>query len=199
MAAQRRKKTTRRRGASRPGSRYTLAFAWFLSGLLSGLGISAFAFFKGYLPDRPDKTPVVKTDQPTAVSDPALIDDSANAAGDIVKSRFDFFTVLPEMEVIVPDQELSNSARQASALSPDDGADVYILQAGSFRNAADAEQRKARLALLGTQASIQVVTVNDATWHRVRIGPVQGARRTDEMRRMLQDNGIETLVMKGSS
>ena len=47
-------------------------------------------------------------------------------------------------------------------------------------------------------ANIQVVTVNGETWHRVRIGPIEGARRRDEMRRMLQDNGIETLVLKGS-
>jgi cell division protein FtsN len=74
----------------------------------------------------------------------------------------------------------------------------YILQVGSFKNASDAEQMKARLALLGSVAAIQVVTVNDATWHRVRIGPVEGARRANELRRMLQDNNIPSLVMKGS-
>ena len=57
---------------------------------------------------------------------------------------------------------------------------------------------KARLALLGSVATVQVVTVDSATWHRVRIGPVQGARRADEIRRMLQDNNIQTLVMKSN-
>ena len=109
-----------------------------------------------------------------------------------------FFTVLPEMEVIVPEQELRNDAQPLNARPADIGSGTYILQVGSFRNRTDAEQMKARLALLGSVANIQVVTVNDATWHRVRIGPVDGARRTDSVRRMLQDNGIETLVMKGS-
>jgi len=67
---------------------------------------------------------------------------------------------------------------------------------GSFRNAAEAEQMKARLALLGSVATIQTVTVNSQTWHRVRIGPFQGAREADEKRRMLSDNQIDTLVMK---
>ena len=62
----------------------------------------------------------------------------------------------------------------------------------------DLEQLKAQLALLGTQANVQVVTVNDVTWHRVRIGPVQGARQADQLRRQLLDNGIETLVMRAN-
>ena len=198
MAAPRRKKTTRRRGASRSGSRGAPAFAWFLTGLLIGLGISAFLFFNGYLPDRARTTPAATSSQ-SAVTEPQLIEDSGDIAGPESESRFDFFTVLPEMEVIVPDQELSVSALPDNRLPADDAAGAYILQVGSFRNAADADQMKARLALLGAQASIQVVTVNDATWHRVRIGPVEGARRADEIRRMLQDHDIETLVMKGSS
>ncbi len=57
---------------------------------------------------------------------------------------------------------------------------------------------KAQLALLGSIATVQKVTVNGETWHRVRIGPFQGAREADEMRRMLSDNQIETLVMKAN-
>jgi cell division protein FtsN len=52
------------------------------------------------------------------------------------------------------------------------------------------------LALLGSIASIQTVTVNGQTWHRVRIGPFEGARQADEKRQMLSDNQIDTLVMK---
>ena len=67
---------------------------------------------------------------------------------------------------------------------------------GSFRENSDEEQLKARLALLGVTAQIQSVTVNDATWHRVRVGPVNGLRAADEMRTRLSANGIESLVMK---
>ncbi len=79
-----------------------------------------------------------------------------------------------------------------------DKQDQYILQAGSFRNAKDAEQMKAQLAMLGSMARVQKVTVNGKTWHRVRLGPFQGARKADEIRRMLSDNRIDTLVMKAN-
>jgi len=55
---------------------------------------------------------------------------------------------------------------------------------------------KAQLALLGSIATVQTVTVNNQSWHRVRIGPFKGARKADEMRRMLSDNQIDTLIMK---
>ena len=63
---------------------------------------------------------------------------------------------------------------------------------------ADADQMKARLALLGAVADIQSVTVNDETWHRVRVGPLTGARAADQLRRQLQNNGIDVLVLKAN-
>ena len=60
----------------------------------------------------------------------------------------------------------------------------------------DAEQMKAQLALLGIVARVQTVTVNDATWHRVRAGPVASAREADDMRTRLAENGIDSLVLK---
>ncbi len=196
MATPRTRKTGRRRGASRGRNRAAPAYLWFIAGLLIGLGLSLFLFIKGYLPDRPRQQPLANTTRPLAGEE--LVKDSTGIAGERGKRRFDFFTVLPEMEVIVPDQVLSNAAQPLNARPADNGGDTYILQLGSFRNRTDAEQLKARLALLGTVANIQVVTVNGATWNRVRIGPVEGARRTDAVRRMLQDNGIETLVLKGN-
>ena len=196
MATARPRKTSRRRGASRGGNRAAVATVWFFAGLLIGLGLSLFLFIKGYLPDRPRQQPVANT-TPLA-TDEEREQDSISIAGERDKRRYDFFTVLPEMEVIVPEQVLRNDAQPLNARPGDNTSGTYILQAGSFRNRSDAEQMKARLALLGTVANIQVVTVNGTIWHRVRIGPVEGARRTDGVRMMLQDNGIETLVLKGS-
>ena len=100
------------------------------------------------------------------------------------------------MEVVVPEQELSKkSLPQETPTEPADSGS-YLLQVGSFRENSDAEQMKARLALLGIMSRIQTVKVNEATWHRVRVGPVSGARQADEMRSQLSDNGIESLVMK---
>ena len=102
------------------------------------------------------------------------------------------------MEVVVPEQELRRQVEPPADSAPDGTLDSYILQAGSFRNARDAEQLKATLALLGSIATVHTVTVNGETWHRVRIGPYEGARKADEMRRMLSDNDIDTLVLKAN-
>ena len=56
--------------------------------------------------------------------------------------------------------------------------------------------RKAQLALLGSVATVHTVTVDNQTWHRVRIGPFKGARKADEMRRMLSDNQFNPLIIK---
>ena len=68
---------------------------------------------------------------------------------------------------------------------------------GSFRKLADADRLKARLALLGHRATIQVVSIDGAeTWHRVRVGPFRGRRAASKARRQLTDNELESLVLK---
>lgn len=199
MAA-RRRSSTRRGGANKRGSGGIPAWFWLLGGILIGLGTALILMFKGYLPELKQNLPSI--DEPSAkTSEPALVEDSKSPSVEPKKPRYDFFTVLPEMEVVVPEQELSRKADSPAPpndTTPADAQDSYILQVGSFRNSADAEQMKARLALLGTVAMVQTVTVDKQTWHRVRIGPFAGARKADEMRRMLSDNQIDTLVMKAN-
>jgi len=193
-----RKKAGRRRGAHRKGSTGIPAWLWLLGGILIGLGTAIALMFKGYLPEIKQHTPAVGS-KSSAISEAALLDDNAEA-GKPKKPRYDFFTVLPEMEVVVPEQELKRKAKPladtTTGSTDTDDQDSYILQVGSFRSAPDAEQMKARLALMGSIATVQKVTVNGQTWHRVRIGPFKGARKADEIRRMLADNQFDTLVMK---
>jgi cell division protein FtsN len=189
------------RGASR-GRQGTPAWMWLLTGILIGLGLAWYLFAKGYIPQpRGETAEAVETTPGQATG----AEEVAPGDKDSERRQYDFFTVLPEMEVVVPEQELSARAEPeaeaaASAVeSAGDGAASgpnYLLQVGSFRSASDADQLKARLALLGVVAQVQTVTVNDATWHRVRVGPLSGARQADEMRGRLADNGIDSLVMK---
>ena len=171
------------------------AWLWLLGGVLIGLGLALALMFKGYLPELKQRSPVVDDDSPGS-NGSALVEDHDTSVDKPKKPRYDFFTVLPEMEVVVPKQELSRKAEPATDSVPGGIQDSYILQAGSFKSAEDAEGLKATLALLGSIATVQTVTVNGEAWHRVRIGPYEGARRADEMRRMLSDNDIDTLVMK---
>lgn len=195
--ATRRKKVSTRRGTRKNSSGGVPAWFWLLGGILIGLGIAIVLMFKGYLPELKQHM-LSEEAEPAGASEPALVEDKSRQSPKPKKPRYDFFTVLPEMEVVVPETELSRKAEPAPDTVPGNAQDNYILQVGSFKSAADAEQMKARLALLGSVASVQTVTVNGETWHRVRIGPYKGARKTDEIRRMLADNQIETLVMKAN-
>ncbi len=164
------------------------------TGLFMGLGLSWFLFTRGYFPytERP------QAEEPGPIS----IDGSEPLVDDLEtreprKDRYDFFTVLPEMEVVVPEQELNVRSQPETVENPasNDGTQ-YLLQVGSFQSSDDADQMKARLALLGFVAQVQSVTVNDATWHRVRVGPVSGARAAEDLRGQLTQNGIDSLVLE---
>jgi len=192
-----------RHGASRGNKSSTPALLWLFTGILLGLGLAWYGASKGWI-----ATPTAEPAAAGTVSprdETPLADEMKSATDKPSKSQYDFFTVLPEMEVVVPEQELSankkaEAAAQANAQANDEpvvsDADNYILQVGSFRASADAEQMKARLALQGFAAQTQTVKVNDETWHRVRIGPVAGAQKADAMRNQLSQAGIDSLVMK---
>lgn len=191
MAARKRAAGARRAQGGTP------AWMWLLTGVLIGLGLAWYLFAKGYISQpAAGGAETVETASPSA---PASGEEVAPRDGDSRRSQYDFFTVLPEMEVVVPEQELSqgrSSPGEPAAAADGAGAASYVLQVGSFREHSDAEQMKARLALLGLVAKVQTVTVNDATWHRVRVGPVNGARAADEVRNRLAGNGIDSLVLK---
>ncbi len=192
-----RKTTGSRRRAKKKTSGGIPAWFWLLGGILIGLGTAVALMLKGYLPEIKQHLPSLDNNPPRT-TEAALVEEDSTEVAKPKKPRYDFFTVLPEMEVVVPEQELRRKAEPASDTTAGSTQDSYILQVGSFRSAADAEQMKAQLALLGSMATVQTVTVDSQTWHRVRIGPFTGARKADEMRRMLSDNQIDTLVMKAN-
>ena len=113
------------------------------------------------------------------------------------KPKFDFYTILPELEVAIPEQEILNSIKDLSNSKPNI---EYILQAGSFKKFEEADKLKARLALEGIEANIQKVKINsNDTWHRVRIGPLNNVSLLNKTRRRLRSLGIASIVVKNKS
>lgn len=110
-------------------------------------------------------------------------------------TQFDFYDVLPNMEVEVT-HDKSTAAANGSAAGAIDAPGSYILQVGSYRNFADADRLKAKLALQGVAASIQKVNIDSDTWHRVRIGPLSNLNKLEETRRKLREVQIDAMVMK---
>ncbi len=98
---------------------------------------------------------------------------------------YDFYDMLPKQEVEVPD---SPSGASAGAALPK--GDV-TLQAGSFKNVAEAEKLQAKLAQFGIDAKIQRFSLEDETWFRVRIGPIATVEELESVRAKLAEAEVE--------
>lgn len=117
-----------------------------------------------------------------------------------VSPEFQFYTLLPKEgnqppRPAAPDE---GAADEPPAGQPEVKSDArYVLQAGSFSKARDAEARKAELALLGVESRINAVDVSGRRYHRVMLGPLPGKEIT-ALRRQLDQAGIETTAPRRS-
>jgi len=76
-------------------------------------------------------------------------------------------------------------------------AENYYLQVGSFRSHSEADNLKARLALLGMVASVQSADLAEkGTWYRVRVGPFTQKAQVDNVHVTLRENGIDAQLIK---
>lgn len=199
------------------------AWVWLCLGVLLGLGLSALMLIKDWAPmlrkrnlpqPNPEATAPKEPDQPVA--------DEAAHKPPPPKKTFDFYRALPEMEVVIPDAELSAKARAeqqrqqqamaqaqanganataaqtpaAAAAAPAEGGGHYILLAGSYGDPKAADEAKAKLALLGIVAKVQSITVDGKTFNRVIVGPYSNASETEAAKATLADNGVKAIPMK---
>lgn len=168
-------------------------FIWMLGGLSIGLFVAFLVYLDKQPPTEISFTDAVKTElekikhkQPDTAPEPE--------AAVKQEPKFNFYTILPELEVLIPEEEIrppENKSRTSS-----DSSKRYILQVGSFRNRQDAERRKATVALLGLEASINPVSINNEKWHRVRVGPVNTRRELNENLNLLHRNDINAMAME---
>lgn len=108
------------------------------------------------------------------------------------KQRFDFYKILPGSEEAAP----APDSRKAETPAPD-AKEAFLLQAGAFSNGPEADNMKARLALLGLEAMIQTTgTPDKGLLHRVRTGPYTNVDEVNRVRETLKQNGIATTLIR---
>ncbi|MCF6217748.1 MAG: SPOR domain-containing protein [Gammaproteobacteria bacterium] len=168
-------------------------------GLGIGLSVAAYIYFV-LLPDSLEEAAASKVEVVIKESGPTP---SVKKAADVEGARFDFYSILPTLEVIIPDQEIyelrkeSQGSEAKKAIKPIKKPGRYLLQAGSFRKASDAERVKVELAFLGVESYVEPVVIdNSNTWYRVRVGPFDNNKSLDKIRNRLLDNQIEVMVLK---
>jgi cell division protein FtsN len=109
--------------------------------------------------------------------------------------KYDFYEMLPNFEVVVPEKE-KDVKRDMPATANVQRPGVYVLQAGSYRNEADADRVRAQLSMQGIDAKVQRVAVDSDVWHRVRIGPITKLDDLNKLRKQLQAADVDALVIR---
>ena len=174
-------------------------WAWLLFGLAIGLSVAFAIYIEGQHGER-EREPRPVAQEPASMTEPvreeaAAADPAPSPPVDETPAaRFDFYDMLPNFEVIIPEQEkdVSTDTTTRKVVTPG----VYVLQVGSFTNFADADRRRAQLALQGIESKIERVTIADKTYHRVRIGPIDDLERLNTLRTRLHKAGMDVLRIR---
>jgi len=173
-------------------------WVWMATGLFIGLFVAFLVHLKDNYPAL-SLPAVEKTEKKSARDVRDVRKTKPNEAPAPPKTQFDFYTILPEMEIAIPENAIDETHTDKNPAFKHDSE--FILQAGSFKTLSQADQMKASLALLGVQAKIQSVTIDNAkkgatTWHRVRLGPYDNFGEMNKIRSRLRRNNIEALLLK---
>ncbi len=173
---------------------------------ISGLGVGLLVAFGVYLwaGQLPPPATMVddlrgrfRTDEPVLAATPEI-----EPVPELPEPKFDFYKILPEMEVPIPEWELgadkADAERAAAAeLAPGLAPGTYVLQVGSFKRFEDADRAKATLALRGIAASIQRVVINGQdVWFRVHVGPLSDVAEIRNMRLRLIENDMDFILLR---
>jgi cell division protein FtsN len=227
------KKNSKRSGASptrRDGSSVQIPWwLWIVIGTALGVFVS-FLISLAKAPAAPETVITEKSIAKTKVAEPAkAVEKTVVAASDAdaksseiknanaknaddrsakpdetkTVTKFDFYTLLPEREVIVPndrdavkaiDKSKATNEQQQNAQAAD--GEQLFLQAGSFRSAQEAERRRTQIKTLGLNAKVEEVTANADTWYRVQAGPFTSRDQLSKARDQLKTAGIESLLLR---
>lgn len=182
-----------------------------LLGLIIGVGLAAgvtWYLMKSPSPflqkDQVNVKPQADEAKPAETATTAPKSSTAPSSGDDSgKPRFEFYKVLTDKQdaaAAAPAKRVDKnkpSETKAATGKPVVVYEPHLLQAGSFQKADDAEKLKAKLALLGVEASVQPAAIPDkGTWYRVRLGPYKSEEELSRARSFLKLNGVDATPMR---
>jgi cell division protein FtsN len=176
-------------------------WVWLLIGFISGASLIGFLCLK-YSPAPATsnwigaKPPVRSETRKTA----------APAQAKVKPPRFDFYNLLPDQEVLVPDEEIERQVKKAPPVKPQQKPGTspgvkptngkrYLVQVSSFRNHKEAQALKAKLAFLGLHAKVNKAVIKGSSWYRVQLGPFGDAAQMQDIRKQLASSGYNSLAI----
>lgn len=209
------------------GSTLVGIFVGLILGALVAAGIALyFTTSSPFQKPKPEEKPVVAPPPKPQASEPIALPGKAGDKP-VEKPRFDFYNVLPKgsdalpapskpeetTEIVKPAKPEKGEREDRSADLPRDAAErakaeaalldkplvpeKFYLQAGAFEDPSEADNLKARLALMGVEASVQKVELPEkGTLHRVRTGPYLGQDEMNKALQQLSSAGIKAAIIK---
>ena len=172
-------------------------FLGYVLGLVSAIGVWMYIhqapspFIQNEKPEVSTKIKSSKNGD-IALKEMLILDNSQSQTKDPnEKTRFEFYEMLPGNEEPVTEIELQKAAEQPLL------KDKYYLQVGSFKDTEDAENLKAKIAMLGMEAYVQSADLSEkGMWHRVRVGPFTKIDTIKKTRSSLLESGIKANLIK---
>jgi cell division protein FtsN len=164
-----------------------------LCGLALGLGVAGIVYIKDHRPDA-QISKAAKPDRKKPRGNEAADAETADSAAEDPSKSYAFYDMLPKFEVVVPEKE--KDVRPDIKPVPETRRGTYVLQAGSYKNFADADRVRAQLALQGVESKVQKVSVDNDTWHRIRIGPISKLDELNRLRQILRKADVDVLVIR---
>ena len=191
-------KSPSRANSRKKGSNLFLGlFIGYVLGLVSAIGVWMYIhqtpspFIQNENPEVSTKIKPSKNGN-IALKEMLILDNSQDQTKDPnEKTRFEFYEMLPSNEEPVTEIELQKAAKQPLL------KDKYYLQVGSFKDTEDAENLKAKIAMLGMEAYVQSADLSEkGMWHRVRVGPFTKIDTIKKTRSSLLQSGIKANLIK---
>ncbi len=191
---------------SKPAGKGNSFFPGLLVGLLLGIGLSvgvAIYVKKGQtaFQEKVTQAPqIAATDKSEGKS--ANPDNLASSAEPAKKEdRFTFYGILTGSESPVTEQEVKQAIEQKpsqpASEKPVATSENYYLQVGAFQTEQEADNTKAKLALIGLEAVVQTATIpGKGILHRVRVGPLANLDEINKSRSELARNGFDAALIK---
>jgi cell division protein FtsN len=164
-----------------------------LCGLAMGLGVAAVIYIKDHRPDAQIARTAKADKKKSRGAEPPDTEAGDSGTEDSAKS-YAFYDMLPKFEVVVPEKD--KDVRPDVKSVPETRRGTYVLQAGSYKNFADADRVRAQLALQGIESKVQKVSVDNDTWHRIRIGPISKLDELNRLRQILRKADVDVLVIR---
>ncbi|MDQ7989093.1 MAG: SPOR domain-containing protein [Candidatus Dactylopiibacterium sp.] len=180
----------RRHSRLRHAQRGSTAAGVLVGLLIGGVIAAAVALYIIFGPkpfvNKVDQAPRVGQELPAGQSGPVALPGKPGDAP-MERPKFDFYKILPGGE----------EASAPVVSKPAAPAARIFLQAGAFQNPLDADNLRARLALMSVESNVQRVDLSDkGVFYRVRVGPFDGPEAADAMRARLLTEGIDSNVVR---